>query len=344
MKLLYLIGNGFDINVGLNTSYPEFLQYYLLQAPNAGLDKVGIRYVNRLKEDIKENINLWSDLERQYGKHMAKLGHMGSEVHSLGEEFDIINDDIRDHLSKYMGREEGRIVFSEESKKTFLADLVKPESFFRDFERNEVNGRKTNKWNNTSNVIDFITFNYTRTIEKLLVKMPQQSSGFDINGPTHVHGYHDSRMVMGVNDVSQIDNEEIRKLTYTTDALVKPNNNHVYGVSHTDRCISLIQNAQLICIYGLSFGDTDKNWWQKIIQELRNRSDLLVLTFWYKKDSPNYSNMGHKLQYEMNVVKDMFLAQGGVADSERQKFMDRVYVKINGSIFNFKIEEIGIFK
>lgn len=78
--------------------------------------------------------------------------------------------------------------------------------------------------------------------------MPQQSSGFDINGPTHVHGYHDSRMVMGVNDVSQIDNEEVRKLTYTTDALVKPNNNHVYGVSHTDRCISLIQNAQLICI------------------------------------------------------------------------------------------------
>lgn len=46
----------------------------------------------------------------------------------------------------------------------------------------------------------------------------------------------------------------------------------------------------------------------------------------------------------MNVVKDMFLAQGGVADSERQKFMDRVYVKINGSILNFKIEEVGIFK
>lgn len=344
MKLLYLIGNGFDINVGLHTSYLEFLQYYLQQAPNTGLDKVGIRYVNRLKEDIKENIILWSDLERQYGKHMSKLGHMGSDVYSIGEEFDIINDDIRDHLSKYIGIEDGRIVFSEESKKAFLADILKPESFFRDFERNEVIKRKSNKWHTTANTIDFITFNYTRTLEKLLVKMPQQSSGFNINGPTHVHGYHDNRMVMGVNDVSQIDNEEVRKLTYTTDALVKPNNNHIYGVTHTDRCESLIQNAQLICIYGLSFGDTDKMWWQKICTELNNRPELMVLIFWYKKDFPNYANSGHKLQYEMNMVKDMFLAQGSVFDSERQKFMNRVYVKINGSIFNIKIEEVGMFK
>lgn len=339
MRLLYLIGNGFDINVGLHTSYPEFLQYYLQQAPNAELDKVGIRYINRLKEDIQGNIDLWSDLERQYGKHMSKLGHMGSDVHSLGEEFDIINDDIRDHLSKYMGREEGRIVFSEESKKAFLADIVKPESFFRDFERNEVNVHKRDKWQTTPNTIDFITFNYTRTIEKLLVKMPQQSSGFDINGPTHVHGYHDTRMVMGVNDAPQIDNEEVRKLTYITNALVKPNNNHVYGVSHTDRCVFLIQNAQLICIYGLSFGDTDRMWWQKICAELSNRPELLVLIFWYKDDLPNYNNMGHKLQYEMDQIRDNFLAQGGIAESERQKYQNRVYVKINGSIFNFKIEE-----
>ena len=342
MKLLYLIGNGFDINVGIHTSYPEFLQYYLQQAPDSRLDKVGIRYINRLKEAIKDNIELWSDLERQYGKHMAKLGTMGSEVHSLEEEFDIINDDIRDHLSKYMGREEGRIVFSEQSKKTFHADLIKPESYFRDYERNDVNVHKRDKWQTTANTIDFITFNYTRTIEKLLAKIPQQSSGFDINDPTHVHGYHDTRMVMGVNDVSQIDNEEMRKLTYTTDALVKPQNNHIYGVSHTDKCNALIQNAQLICTYGLSFGDTDKMWWQKICEELHRRGDLMVLIFWYKKDFQNYANSGHKLQYEMNQIRDKFLAQGSIADSERQKYQNRVYVKINGSIFNFKIEEVGI--
>lgn len=342
MRLLYMIGNGFDINVGLHTSYAEFLKFYLKQPDANGLDDIGERYVNRLKNDIKENIDLWADLEVRYGKHMSNLGHLGSSVHPIIDELDVINDDLRNNLSKYIGSEESKIVFSEESKKTFLADLIKPEAEFRDFERNEVVSRKNNMWHSTSNTIDFITFNYTRTIEKLLVKMPLQYSGFEINGPVHVHGYHDNRMILGVNDVSQIDNEELRKLTYAVDALVKPNSNHVYGISHTDRCKTLVQSAQLICLYGLSFGDTDKIWWQKICNELRNRVDLIVLIYWYIKDFPNYNNSGHKLQNEMTQIADRFLAQGGIENSERPKLRNRVYVKINGSMFNFKIDEGGL--
>ena len=339
MKILYLIGNGFDINVGLNTSYQEFLEFYLDQPVPKKLDEVSARYINRLKEDIKGDIQLWSDLEFRYGKHMARLGQMGSAVHSINEEFDIINDDIRDNLSKFIANQDKRLFFTEDAKKRFLADLVDPETDFRDFEKNEVERRRKNVWHTTANVIDIITFNYTKTIETLLGKTPIQSSGFEINSPIHVHGYYDSRMIMGVNDVSQIDNEDLRNNTYITDALVKSKNNHAYGISHTNKCSQLIKGAQLICMYGLSFGETDKMWWQKICNELKERSDLLVLVHWYVKDLPDYSNSGHKLQFRMNQTADKLLSLGGLAEGERSRYSNRVYVAINSPKFKFKIKE-----
>ena len=273
---------------------------------------------------------------------MSKLGHMGAAVHPIEEEFDIINDDLRNNLSKFIGNEESKIFFSEESKNTFLADILKPESHFRDYETEEINLRRNNMWHGTPNIIDFITFNYTNTIEKLLDKTPKQTSGFKINDPIHVHGYYNQRMIMGVNDASQIDNEKLRNQPYIIDALVKSRNNHTYGASHTEKCNALIQSAQLICIYGLSFGDTDKMWWERICKELQHRGDLIILIFWYIKDFPDFSNSGHKFKRIIDQIIDKFLAQGRIADSARSNIGNRIYVTINSSIFNLKIETPGL--
>lgn len=72
MRILYLIGNGFDLHVGLKTSYFDFLKYYLHQPFPADIDDVGKRFITRLKADINQNFELWSDLELQYGKHFEQ--------------------------------------------------------------------------------------------------------------------------------------------------------------------------------------------------------------------------------------------------------------------------------
>ena len=111
MRILYLIGNGFDIHVGLNTSYSEFLSYYLEQPYPDNLDTLGKISIDSLKEDIKGNIKLWSELELQFGKHMAKLGRNGESSSILRSELNAINDDIRNNLSQYIKKEEAKIFF-----------------------------------------------------------------------------------------------------------------------------------------------------------------------------------------------------------------------------------------
>ena len=77
MRILFFFFYGFDLNVGLNISFNDFLDYYLEEPIPENVDPVGQRYIIRLKEDIKNNIDLWSNFEMEYGKHMSKLGKNG---------------------------------------------------------------------------------------------------------------------------------------------------------------------------------------------------------------------------------------------------------------------------
>lgn len=47
MKLVYLIGNGFDINLGLKTKFRQFYNYYLEQETT---DKTVINFKKALDE------------------------------------------------------------------------------------------------------------------------------------------------------------------------------------------------------------------------------------------------------------------------------------------------------
>lgn len=60
MNILYLIGNGFDLNLGLNTRYSDFYRNYVKDASS---DKD----IKKLKETITSSIDDWSDMEMALG-------------------------------------------------------------------------------------------------------------------------------------------------------------------------------------------------------------------------------------------------------------------------------------
>ena len=270
---------------------------------------------------------------------MSRLGRMGEAAHSLIEELDIINDDLRNNLSVYIANEEKKAVFTEESQKVFLEALIKPEIHLRDYEANDINNKKNSLWHTTPNIVDIVSFNYTRTIEFLLGDKKQQCGSFMVNMPEHVHGFHNNRMILGVNDISQIDNEELRKNSDAVDTLVKSRNNHTYGEGHTKRTSSLISTAQLLCLFGLSLGETDKMWWNLICQELNRRKELVVVIFWYDKTIFDTLNGGAKLQRIRKEVVNKLLSFGDLKPEEKESIANRIYVAINKPLFNFKIDK-----
>ena len=62
MNVTFLIGNGFDLGIGLKTAYSDFYDVYCHP-----LDRDGMQ-IRRFKSDLLTNYENWSDFEMAFGE------------------------------------------------------------------------------------------------------------------------------------------------------------------------------------------------------------------------------------------------------------------------------------
>jgi len=104
MNIVYLIGNGFDLNLGMKTSYTDFYNYYL-SLPRDNDNNA----IKRFKRKLAKNFNNWSDLEYALGTKYLRIINVKDAVG--------IHKHITMHLPKYLAEEEGRHVIQESQEK-----------------------------------------------------------------------------------------------------------------------------------------------------------------------------------------------------------------------------------
>ncbi len=221
MNITFLIGNGYDMNIGLKTGYQAFLEWYITQ-------ESANEIISDFKLRIGDNLKMWSDLE-------FTLGHMTS-VHPLNRRkaFLSCKRDLDLHLKKYIKEQNARVgVPSDADIKTFRKSLI----YFSELCSAEVRENltkiyETNSWKTYSyNVIDF---NFTDTVDIFWDKIPNSISWhewiyqykskwyrrkvIDKKGSLiHIHGTLDNAMMTGVNDIDQIANERFREIDEIVD-------------------------------------------------------------------------------------------------------------------------------
>ena len=120
MNIVYLIGNGFDINIGLKTRYKDFYDYYL------ALDSSGDNeHVKKLKEHLKETLSTddkyWSDLEIALGAYTTNF----SSLEELELAYNNINDRFREFIQTI---EEEKLDISKFNIEKLKKSLAHPEN------------------------------------------------------------------------------------------------------------------------------------------------------------------------------------------------------------------------
>lgn len=95
MNIVHLIGNGFDLNQGLPTSYAHFYEYYFqLRPTDADFESV-LKLREKLRERLyDEQTDKWADLEKT-------LGELTIEYETEAE-FEEAYLDIYRHLLEYL--------------------------------------------------------------------------------------------------------------------------------------------------------------------------------------------------------------------------------------------------
>ncbi|BFJ84530.1 hypothetical protein Ruko_09470 [Ruthenibacterium sp. TH_2024_36131] len=328
MVITFLIGNGFDLNLGLNTQYTDFYNYYFT------LDSAKD---DMLVKQIKSNYENWADLEMGLAKLASNL--KSNQI----EEFLQSKERMEDALIEYLRRQENRIEFSEElSAESFKSSVV---SFYNilntQWQEEYQNLRRSLK---ESITYQFVNFNYTNTLDRLVTLcknkykplsnrvIAQTTYPDTIREPLHIHGTLKDNLILGIDSVDQINNFENRNNPELSAYLVKSNINKALGEKRMERFCNMIDKSRYLFLYGLSWGDSDQTWWKYIINWLsKNPNNRLILCAYAKGVVP--ISASKKLRIA-DKKRSFFVKQGLGDEDVYQQIEDRIQVIINPNIFS----------
>lgn len=322
MQILYIIGNGFDLNLGLETSYNHFYEYY----KNVKSDNTNVQ---KLKENISKKFDSWSDLELALGNYTQHLDNI--------EDLDDILIDIGDELSKYLHQEEKKLEKYEINQKMFFDFLSFPENLFLPADKEELSEQKK-KWSNHHWNLNIFTFNYTSAIEKILGENKKNvllnnhtgAAQIQLGEVNHIHGYLDNNMVIGVNDKSQIANESFHDNRDVLESIVKTDCNRANRNNIDRQFTNRINGANLICIFGSSIGDTDNKWWELIGERLKSDCHLIL----FSKGEEIPPRIRHMQARAERNLKDFFLSKTKLSEKEMEAVEEKIFIGLNTGMFD----------
>lgn len=322
MNILYLIGNGFDVAQGLKTRYPDFYGSYKQTDPINDAER-------RIIASIDDDVEKWSDME-------AALGAFTKEVNSVMDFIDAY-ENLSSKLSMYLRSQDDH--YRPENIERYRKELANP---FEDLSYPEAISLNEyiSSFGKKKTSIDVLSFNYTNVFEKAIgyeyktvaLEGPFFPEGVSLNRVYKIHGSLQETIVMGVNDAGQIANDAFAKNQDVCDMLVKPQTNTVMGLGFDILSGELLSAADLIIIYGMSIGETDRIWWQRIAERMVSPSVRMII--FYHLNEPVPTDKGWRMGRIQRMVKERFEIIAGVPDELREEMGKRIYVSTRGFMFN----------
>lgn len=322
VNAVYIIGNGFDLRMGIPTDYPSFLKYYkTAEVPSPEIGEVKMKFFQRMKEEETKKKNKWADLE-------VALGAFTKDELNIELFKDFCRNANRELINYLKSVEKQSPTLSEEEKEKFFCDLESPERYLRSpILRQNFLYNAVTKDEVYSNII---SFNYTNTIERLLDGYADENSHISIK---HIHRtLKNDYVLFGVNNAEQIENEEFRKDEDLLDLIVKPKGNAELGENVDAECTNIIKDGDIFYIYGTSLGTTDKIWWDSIAQRYTS-SNCVILYF----DHVNETVQRYDIEMPAleRQIRSKVINAMGLPGTERD-YRHRIYVVRNADIFPYR--------
>ena len=295
-ELTFFVGNGFDISYGMKSSTKEFLKWYIEQTPN-----------NKLVISIKEDIDLWSNLELMIGKHAVEY----EEPEQYLENITLLVNALNEYLS-----DQERILDLDYNK--LASDFIGKINSLGDYlglkERKRIDDWKLNIFNGIQ--YNIVSFNYTFLLARIVeeankiqgeLKHKAGTSLFNdkLNKVFHIHGTLEEDMILGVDSPEQINNKKFSNSEEILTSIVKHSTNVLLGEEREEFLRSIINKSQYIVIIGMSIGETDKRYWQMLYAWLKMDPSKRIIVFWFE-DTPTHNTSIDNNRRTRKVISRFF--------------------------------------
>ena len=335
MNILFILGNGFDLSLGLDTSYRSFLKHYLNNhQPNSD------PFIEEFQKEVWKDIETWTDLETHLGQWLDDKKSREKAI--------AVHDDLVNELSLYMKNEQERVKPSAKVREQILSNMANISNHLRrNLDKRDIVDYISKYNNNTPHVINTITLNYTDTFERLALQEGENvfqcadnKINFKFNHPIHLHGTVDRGIVLGVNDESQVRYKQLVKEDCIRHRFIKTSTiNNVYRTGYENQAINAIDAANMICVYGTSFGKTDKRIWNRIINRVV-KNNIQVILFHFGSEAFG-GNQGPKMVDRIEYLNRQFVSYGIIPDTGRSVSIPSSVLGVyNSDIFNIEVDVI----
>lgn len=331
MNITFLVGNGFDIASGIDTSYGAFYKWYC----NIDSEKEHIKaFRKNIKDDIKKGGKNWSDFELGLGKYTKHF-----TIDTVNEFFECY-EDAHEKIIEFLKLQQSQFItdaFVDNQITQFKNGLV---NFYQD-----LNPQERRAFNeifesdkSSDSIINFLSFNYTDTLNKIIdvisktpLKQWQYSGNrkLEINKKIiQMHGTSMEYPILGVDNTSQIANQELLSVPNFSEIMIKPQSVNAIGQLWHAEAKEIISKSRIICVFGMSLGESDAQWWNIIIKWLKENSSRRLIVYWYTKNPPNGISVYRKLQ-ETKKAKDTLYKYFALSPNDIENIGTRIHIAIN---------------
>lgn len=348
MNVTFLLGNGFDKAIGLPTSYPEFYDWYLLRG-NRTEDEANLKAT--IKKSIDNGDGNWSDFEYALGQFTAEFNDKNRFIEcfklaksSLMEYLDEVYDKAKDSKKDFI-----------ESASYCLARLSL--QFYEDLEES-----KKSKYKNVSNTedlnISYISFNYTPLLPECHTEIANRAKNLwtsnyyhiktrcEVNEHVNVHGIIDNNPILGVDNISQIANEKFRQDQDLVRLIVKGEADKVVDKNWRANAVDIISNSNVVCIFGMSLGDTDLFWWKQLASwlESNEQNELIIFCFVKPEEKKEEKECELRSRITAHLVKIGFEEKIIVDSVMKRMTVEFVPMRARSIITTQSVASMGVAK
>ena len=334
MNITFLIGNGFDIGVGLKTKFSDYFPIYCKDSePEKKTSLRGLASV------IDTNREEWAYYEKELGNYTV---HFDTDTQ---QELIAQAKDFQNCFIEYLKTQEALVQYHDERLILDTMTNALVNYYLHGNLLAESEDRLVAKYNaraSENHVYNFVTFNYTSVLQKCLnlfddrvVQRRKNNAYVDkIGEVVHVHGKTNQFPITGVDGVDQIANENLRGNKQFVDYFVKPEINNRIRMSFDNKATRLIQNSDVICIYGMALGETDRKWWNMIVRWLAGNDARQLIVFDYD-DKFTQANPFDLLEKEDTLYAKLSKFSNGNVNIDRLR--KQIHMAIHKNIFEMPL-------
>ena len=279
---LVIIGNGFDIQHGLNTRYSDFRKF---------LEKNHNEFLLEFEKEFSINHNsLWGNLEENIGNidMLSEVGYTPEELGLETEDIDIKYTLDVTYLERYSYIEN----FPE-----YLLEWIKSVVQYEGINKNII----------FSNETKFINFNYTEILEKIY--------GINEDRILHIHGSVSSEDLIFGHNMDEtlysleggLDEAHIQRIEHIEVLLPHLINYLEITKKNTEECSKKLEsflinigNIDSIIVIGSSISNVDSNYFRTIDAKTNNNCRWIV--YYYVGDNENVVDKEGKYREKLNKI------------------------------------------